>query len=323
MKKTNILKVLMTLVLAFVITGAFAQVADGDYSEYDANTTAPTNVDYVTVGAVMGYYAEPDPIYHPLYDAGNGWTLDVGGSWAWTIPTNPGAATLAYPGDANYVEITWVGTGNHVVNVAESFAGGCTDASATVMNTTVLPAPTAALTGAALDAGWDEITASQEYQRCSGLAGPGENLTASFTETGVLAANAHYAYGIQLTRTAYDALGAVVDGPTVSTLIDYPTTAKADGAAADGGSVNTATGALTYYNDGTDDYRTVYVYTLIKASDAPGAAADGVISQISQKSDYIGGTVTTYAFSGSDVTYNLNLPPVTGPVYYIANDFYN
>jgi hypothetical protein len=312
----------MTLVIALVVTGAFAQVADGDYSEYDANTTAPTNVDFVTVGSTMGYYAEPDPVYHPLYDAGNGWTLDAGGSWTWTIPTNPGVATMATPGAANYVEITWVGTGNHVVNVAESFTGGCTDLTPTVMNTTVLPVPTAALTGAAVDANWDEITASQEYQRCSALPA-GENLTATFTETGVLAANAHYAYGIQLTRTAYDALGAVVDGPTVSTLIDYPTTAKADGATNDGGSMNTNSGALSYYNDGTDDYRTVYVFTLIKASDAPGAAADGVISQISEKSDYLAAAVNTYAFSGSDVTYNINLPPVTGPVYYIANDFYN
>ncbi len=42
--------------------------------------------------------------------------------------------------------------------------------------------------------------------------------------------------------------------------------------------------------------RTRYTYTLVKASDAPGAALDGVISAISQKSDFIVATVNTYPF---------------------------
>jgi hypothetical protein len=323
MKKTNILKIALTLVMAFMLTGAFAQVAGGDYSEYDSDVLTPTNVDFVTVGATMGYYALPDPIYHPLYDFGNGWTLDAGGSWTWTVPANPGTApNLTYPTPANYVEIEYLVVGDYTINVAESFAGGCTDLSPTVMETTVLPVPTAELTGAAADASWDEITANYEYQRCSALPG-GEDLTATFTETGVLAANAHYAYGIQLTRTAYNALGVPVDGPTVSPLINYLTTAKADGATDDGGSMDTNSGALSFYNDGIDDFRTVYVFTLIKATDAPGAAADGIISQISQKSNYLDAAVATHAFVAGNVTYNLNLPPVTGPIYYISNTFYN
>jgi len=68
--------------------------------------------------------------------------------------------------------------------------------------------------------------------------------------------------------------------------------------------------------------RTRYTYTLVKATDAPGPAADGVISAISQKSDYVGGTVLTHAF-GAKSTYVaiINPTPVTGPIYHISNTF--
>lgn len=317
----------MTLVMAFVITGAFAQVAGTDYSEYDGSAAAPADVDYVTVGSTMGYYAEPDPIYHPDYNAGGSWTLDGDGSWTWTIPTNPGSATLAYPGDANYVQITWVGLGDHVVNVAESYSGGCTDATPQVMNTTVLPEPTAAISGAADDASWTTVTANYEYQRCSSL-GAGEDLTVTFTETGVPAALAQYAYAIQMVVTGYDADGGIVEGPTTTTPINYPTSGKANGGSADGGSLTESSPSLDFvqhdFGAGLENVRTKYEFSLVGASDAP---ADGLISQISHKSDYItidgGGSESTYAFDAVNptVTYWINLPPVTGPIYHIPNNF--
>ncbi len=74
--KTNYKSIILSLGLAVMglmfFNGANAQVADGDYSLYDASTAAPTNIDYVTLktgGTTMGYYALPDPIYHPDYNA--------------------------------------------------------------------------------------------------------------------------------------------------------------------------------------------------------------------------------------------------------------
>ena len=327
MKKTNFLKIALTFVMVLAITGAFAQVADVEYSQYDAGAAAPADIDYVTVGATMGYYAEPDAVYHPLYVT-PAWTLDAGGVWTWTVPTDPGtAAVLAYPGTkpANYVQITFPVVGNYVVNVAESYAGGCSDVSPSVMNTTAINAPTAAVTGAAADASWNTVTASFEYNRCSALAG-GELLTATFTETGVPAALAQYAYGVQKVVTGYAADGSVVVAAATTTLVDHPTTAKVNGGAIGGGSYALdGTGALSYVQFGGNDVRTKYEFTLIKASDAPGAALDGIISQISHKSDYIaiegGGVAKTYAFAGNTVTYWINLPPVTGPIYHIPNTY--
>ena len=326
MKKTNILKIAMTLVMAFMITGAFAQVADADYSEYDANTAVPTNVDYVTAGATMGYYALPDPIYHPAYVT-PAWTLDAAGVWAFTTP----GATVDYPVatyPANYAEITFGGAGDYITSIVESYtAAGC-DGSTTVMNTTVLPIPTATLTGAIGEAGWG-TTAVNTYQRCGVAAG--ENLTATFAELGVLAANAHYAYGIQQVVTGYNAAGGVVVGPTTTTLVNYNSTLKAVGGA-DGGTMLTATTGLPLVQFAAADVQTKYEYTLITAADltAAGVGGTGIASQISQKSDYLAITLagnlsgtTVYAFTGNTITYTLNLPPVTGPIYYIPNNFYN
>jgi hypothetical protein len=324
MKKTNFLKILMTLVMAFVITGAFAQPFE------DANYTETNGTDmYQTVGKSFGLYVIPDPAYSPLYTGAG--TIGAGVQWTWTFPAGLGAAedasataiTTGTAQGSNYIEFTNPATtgGPYTVGAVESNTGAACVGPAQNQDVYIIAAPTAALTAAPADGDWQEITANFEYQRCTEMPA-GDDITVTFTETGVPAAMANYAYGVQLVRTAYDTDGVtVVDGPTTSTVINYDTDAKVAGGAVDGGSVTEACGALTYYNDGTDDYRTKYEFTLIKASDAPGAALDGVISQISHKSDYIDGTVTTYAFAGNTVTYWINLPPVTGPIYHIPNNY--
>jgi hypothetical protein len=60
---------------------------------------------------------------------------------------------------------------------------------------------------------------------------------------------------------------------------------------------------------------------LLKASDAPGAAANGIISAISEKSDYIAGVVSTYAFTDSQIVIIVNPAPSTGPIYHIPNSY--
>ena len=310
----------MTLVLAFVITGAFAQpFEDANYSE-DYTTDM-----YQTVGKSFGLYVIPDPNYSPLY-AGAG-TIGTGVQWTWTLPAglgpNVGGIVSGTPIAQNYVEFSNPATtGSYNVIVAESNTAGSCAGGAITQVVNIISAPTAALTATPADADWGELVAGLEYQRCTEIAG--DNLTVTFTETGVPAAMANYAYGIQVVRTAYEADGVtpIPAAASTTTVINYDTDAKVAGGADDGGSVEEDCGiALEWYDDAGTDRRTKYEFTLIKASDAPLAALDGVISQISHKSDYIDGTVTTYAFAGNTVTYWVNLPPVTGPIYHIPNNY--
>jgi len=331
MKKTNIFKIVMTLVMAFIVTGAFAQVAGGDYSEYDSDTETPTAIDYVTVGTDHGYYAMPDNVYHPNYDAGNGWALTAGFVWNWTVDAEPNAgdASITYPVGgmpANYVEINYGELGNYTINVAEqaplSF-GGCADATPTVMNVTAIAAPTAGIVGADANNTWTEVTAGYEYYICGDAAA--ENLTITITETGVPAALASYAYSVEQRIVNIDASDNDIGGTETITpdFVDHTITGKYATATADGGSETVSTGAMPVVGG----ERTKYEYTIKTATDYTGAGGEGIISAISHKSDYLtvagGGEITTYPFTGTavTVTYIVNPAPTTGPVYHIPNDF--
>lgn len=317
MKKTKLLKIALTLVMAFVVGGAFAQVANSDYGEYDANKTAPTNVDYVTLKSsgttTMGYYAEPDPIYHTGYVT-PAWALTAGFTWTWTIPTNPGTAASVSGGGtpANYVEISYTATGDYVVNVTENSPaafGGCSG-DATVMNVTVLAAPTAVLAGATSANTW---TAAPLNVCGDALA---EDLTVTITETGVPAAFASYAYSIEKSVININASGGDIGVATTSTLIDHAIASKYATGTANGGTETVSTGAMPIVGG----ERTKYTFTLKGASDA---ASDGIVSAISHKSDYIAGAIEVYAFGGTTtVTYIVNPKPTTGPIYYIPNNTY-
>jgi hypothetical protein len=321
MKKSNIFKTVLSIAGAILLSaGAFGQVANSDYSEYDNNRTAPTNIDYVTLrtggSTVMGYYALPDPVYHPSYVA-PGFALTPGFVWNWTIPTNPGTgASLSGGGTPeNYVEITYTAAGNYVLNVAEQAPaafGGCQDATATVMNVTVVNPPVAT------------ITTADPAQACGDQLAMGIAMT--FTEAVPLAL-AGYSFAINETVENISATDVVLGGALVDNdaFLDFPTTGKLKTPALTGlaspygYSFNTS--ALTVRNG----LRTRYTYTAIKASNAPAAAADGVISAISQKSDYVahagGADYLTYAFTDNQVVIIVNPAPATGPIYYVPNNF--
>jgi len=320
MKKSNIFKTVLGIAGAILMTsGAFGQVANPDYTVYDANRTAPTNVDYVTLrtggSTVMGYYALPDPVYHPSYTAT--FALTAGFVWNWTIPTNPstGASVSASGTPANYVEITYTLTGNYVLNVTEQAPaafGSCADASATVMNVTVVAPPVAT------------ITTLDPAQACGDQAAMAIAMT--FTEA-IPAALAGYAFAINETVENIDAVGTPIGAALVDNdaFINYPASGKLKAPALTGAaspygfSFNTS--ALTVQNG----QRTRYTYTAIKASDAPALAANGLISAISQKSDYVaeagGADYLTYGFTDSQVVVIVNPAPATGPIYYVPNNF--
>ncbi len=321
MKKSNIFKTVLSIAGAILLSaGAFGQVANADYSVYDADRTAPTNIDYVTLrtggSTVMGYYALPDPVYHPSYVA-PGFSLTADFVWNWTIPTNPstGASISGGGTPANYVEVTYTATGNYVLNVAEQAPaafGSCQDASPTVMNVTVVNPPVAT------------ITTANPAQACGDQAAMAIAMT--FTEA-VPSTLAGYAFAINETVENITAADAVIGVALVDNdaFLDFPTTAKLKAPALTGAaspygySFNTS--ALTVRNG----QRTRYTYTAIKASNAPAAATDGVISAISQKSDYVahagGAAYLTYAFTDNQVVIIVNPAPATGPIYYVPNNF--
>jgi len=314
MKKMNILRTVLSTAAAMLLTlNTMGQVAGGDYTQYDANLTAPTNVDYVTLktgGTTMGYYALPDPVYHPNYNAGSAWALTAGFVWNWAVA--PAGPTTNKPGAANYVEVTYTATGSFAITVAEQAPaafGSCVDATPTLMNVTVVNPPVAT------------ITTADPAQACGDQAAMAVTMT--FTEA-IPAALAGYAFAVNELIENIDASDAVIGGSLVDNdvFVDYPTTGKLNtgneltGAASPYGfSFNTT--ALTVRNG----QRTRYTYTAIKASDAPGPAADGVISAISEKSDYIAGVTSTYAFTDNQIVIIVNPAPATGPIYYVPNNF--
>jgi hypothetical protein len=319
MKKSNFLKTVLGVAAATLISsGVFGQVTNSDYTQYDANRTAPTNIDYVTLrtggNTTMGYYALPDPVYHPNYNAGGAWALTAGFTWAWTLP---GTVTNVTPGalPANYVELRFTVAGNYAITVAETSPaafGGCADATPTLMNVTVVAPPVATIVTA-------DPAAICGDQVAMAVA-------MSFTEA-VPSALAGYAFEVSELVENIDGSNAVIGAALVNnpTFVDYPMSGKLKtpaltGAASPYGfSFNTS--ALTVQNG----LRTRYTYTALKPTDAAAAAANGVVSAISQKSDYVahagGADYLTYAFTDSQIVIVVNPAPATGPIYYIPNNF--
>jgi hypothetical protein len=303
-----------------LLTGnVMGQVVNSDYQVYDLVLQGPTNIDYVTLrtggSTVMGYYALPDVVYHPNYTAIGLWALTAGFTWNWTVT---GTATIAKPDPvvrANYAQITYTATGNYAVTVAEQAPlamGSCADATPTEMNVTVIAPPAAT------------ITTLDPAQACGDQIAMAVAMT--FTET-IPVALAGYAFAVNETVENIDVGGTPIGAALVDNdaFVDFPTTAKLEtptltGVASPYGySFNTT--ALTVRNS----LRTRYTYTAIKASDAPAAAANGVISAISQKSDYVahaaGADYLTYAFTDNQIVIIVNPAPSTGPIYYIPNGF--
>jgi hypothetical protein len=316
MRKINFLKIVLGVATAMLMTnGAFGQVnfVNDDYERYDSDVLAPDTIDYVTLRTAgtttMGYYAQPDPVYHPNYTAGGGWTLNAAGfTWDWTVLP---AMTIAKPGAANYVTIAFTATGAYNVTVAEHAPlalGNCADITPTLMTVNVIAPPVATITTA------DPVT-----QSCGVLAPVTVNMT--FTEA-VPANWAGYALAVNQLIENIDAGGAVIGLALLDAdTIDFPTTAKLN-------TTNDLTGAASPYGYSfatrnmvvINGLRTRYTYTLVGASDA---ASNGLISAISQKSDYlIAPTVNTYAW-GAKSTYVaiVNPAPSTGPIYYVPNSF--
>jgi len=336
MEKRFTKKIIAAFAVATLFVGvALAQVeATGDYTQYDANVLVPTNTEYVSVGATMGYYAVPDAVYHPSYALGGPYTLTAGFTWDWTVPTEPapGDATVIYPVatfPANYGRVTYGATGSYIINVAETSPasfGGCADATPTVMNVTAVALPTGTMSIA--PAGWQTITANQSYQICGDQAA--ETVTIAFNEA---VPDAMGSYSFQITETIENLNGAdaVTATPQAETIVqDFPLASKVKGAnlgTLTNAAFATATPAFTFTFDSdalniTGAARTRYTYKVARSGEATGTANIDFVSNISHKSDYLalgGAFDPKVAFTVSTVSFIVNPAPVTGPIYHISN----
>ena len=311
----------MTLVLAFVITGAFAQIYPATI-ETDYDDVVETV--YQTDGTTFRLYVAPDPAYSPLYDGTNPAAINANSEWRWVYGTDFAGGTLVQDWNTaalngNYVEILAdrATQGTRTYWVAERFSVGCADATGKSQEVTITAAPTATITGANADADWVEVDAGHEYYRCSSL-GAGENLTVAFTETDVAAAFQKYSFSIheQIYTIAADNTETLDSENQI--FVNYAPTAAGIYDASATGTATIATSNL----DIVGGLKTKYVYTLKGYNSAPDTWVDGLVSQISQKSEYIDGGVGNYPFTGTlTVTYIINLPPVTGPIYHIPNNW--
>ena len=324
--KKNLLKLAMMSVAMFMFTAAMGQ--GGDITEY--GLVGDNGDSYVTHEATISLYALPDPVYNPNWsnfgdalDANSQWTWSSAVGWAWNTE-------LTLSQTDNYVEITGNEIGGpYQVSVVEGFngAGGlCEGATPRLFNVHVLGKPTAEIAGGNANS-WDVASAGLSFFTCTdGLA---EELTITIAEVGVPAALASYAYAIERVVEEIDVNGALVanGNNSTGTLVDNTIDGKLLSGNEIGGATHTVnTGEMSpiYDETNTNRVRTRYTFTLKKPSDALGA--DGIVSAISHKSDYLsiasGGNVNTYPF-GTDVqvVYIVNLPPVTGPIYHIPNNF--
>jgi hypothetical protein len=340
MRKMNFLRTVLSVATAMLVTvTAFGQVPETDYSVFNTDVTnGATHVDstdYVTRkagGTTMGYFAVPDPVYHPNYNAGGGWQITNGFIWNWVSAPATVTFTPAAPvTDTNYVEITYPdAVATYSISVAEQAPaafGGCVDATPTYLRVSVINPPTGT---ASINPGvlWQVITPNVSYQICGAQAA--QTVTVAFNES-VPNHLASYAFQITETIEVLSGTGAVLATPQAEVAVqDFPLASKLKAGnlgALPSAAFNRATPAFTYtflsdvlalQNYSGNPARTRYTYRVTRTGDA---AQNGFVSNISQKSDYISGTVNYYNFTNQTVSFILNPTPVTGPIYYVPNNF--
>jgi hypothetical protein len=317
--KMNVLKPAITLLAFFIFAGAFAQNDPADY----AAISDDANISYVTLDATIPLYVTPDPIYHSAWTAfsnnltaGFVWNFYDDGSWA-------AGNQLGLAVTGNYVEITANTIGSYAINVKEEAPaayGGCEDPTGRDFTITVIDKPTAAIAGGEASNTWNVVTAGHEYYLCGDALA--ENLAITITETGAPAALASYAYSVQKRVVNIDISDVEQGVPVTSDLVNHLVSTKYATTTAGGGSETVSTGLMPVVGGA----RTKYEFTISSATDYTGAGGPGIISGISQRSDYLtvaaAGDITTYPFTGTTtVVYIVNPSPVTGPIFHIPNNF--
>jgi hypothetical protein len=304
----NFRTILALAIILLSANGMFAQILT-DYKNLPAETS------YQTAGKAFRLYVLPDAIYSPLYNAVTNLGIDATAQWAWTYPAGLTSVTTSGSAQAlNYIEFTNPAVGGPLtVSVQESNTVAiCTGASVN-QDVTIVAVPTAQFTTADI---------------VSGLCGnqPLQALNVAITEN-VPIAMAGYAFIITEIIDNIDNAGAVTGNVTplhplvAFTTSGLPGKAKTGTAGFGGAQPDYTYGINSSVLTVQNAKRTQYTYTL--TSPAGVTAGAGIVSAISQKSDYLTpGTITGYAFGAKKtVVFIVNPAPATGPIYHILNSY--
>jgi hypothetical protein len=312
-------------VALFFVGGAIAQVADNNYVEGGAAAVAAEVVDTVTVSTRTGLYAEPDGVFHPNYNVGNGWALTAGFTWSWT--TNGGTAvgsgseTHTAP-PANYIEIDWGGIAGtytqSVQEVAPAAYGGCSGSTVN-MDVEVINAPTVTLSN------------DDNQGDGSGVIGPdaaslvfceGDNhlqdmVEATFTHgmSGSPSFSLQYVYDVDTLDYAGGNSGNVAADSASYTVAAGSEITGLDVTAYDLVKPTNPLACVT--NGGGEKKITTYTYTLYSVNDRISRKGDYLAMTYAGASDYTWYTATATA----TISIVVNPAPVTGPIYHISNTF--
>lgn len=310
MKKSTLMKLALTLTAIFVFAGLNAQIN----TVYTATQLDEAN-SYQTVNKPFSLYALPDPVYSPGYVGAANAPIGAAARWTWTYPvalTGVPASGVVSATNSNVVTFSVVPIGVHAINVVESNTlSGCVSPTTITQTVNVIAAPTA------------QITTVSPAQACVAAVPAPAAVVVTITES-VPNTLAAYAFGINELIEEIDPSDLLLATPQATHSIYDFTADIVTGTKCATGTAGFVAGSPSTFTFNTDalavsnGHRTRYTYTLVGASDAGG---NGIISAISQKSDF-GGALTPYAF-GATTTYVaiVNPAPATGPIYHISNSY--
>ncbi|MGE0090469.1 MAG: hypothetical protein AB7S50_13440 [Bacteroidales bacterium] len=286
MKKTNFLKIALTLVMAVAFVGVFGQAKDGNLTVN--NGTAHT----VTVNKAIPFYVTPDIYFNPNYTLGGGWV--VTSTFLWNSDGTLAGTSHPVAGDATYSstsvinpDITFPFVGAYVIGARES--ADC-NGSIQLQTVTVIAAPS-------MDFG----ARADDLDNCGDLAA----MDVLFD----IDANTATTFWVDYTLTIDNLLADKVTlDANISTT---PTADKVYAAAGDGLVLENR--AFTVQNTKV----TRYTYTLTGINDAVSRVSDYVAPN---GRAWPIATFTNYAAGADDEFVIVVLPaPTTGPIFHLAN----
>jgi len=287
MKKTNFLKIALTLVMAVAFIGVFGQAKDANLTVN--NATAHT----VTVNKAIPFYVTPDPYFNPNYTLVGGWVVSGTETFLWnsdgtlTGTSNPGTDATYSSTSVINPDITFPVTGAYVIGARES-----ADCFGTIQLQTVnvIAAPTTDFGGRADD-----------LDNCGNLAA----MDVLFD----IDVNTATTFWVDYTLTIDNLLADKVTlDANISTT---PTANKVYAAAGDGLVLENR--AFTVQNTKV----TRYTYTLTGINDAVSRVSDYIAPN---GRAWPIATFTNYAAGADDEFVIVVLPaPTTGPIFHLAN----
>jgi hypothetical protein len=326
MKRQNLLKLAFTMLAVMMFTGAMAQTYKATIAT-DYENVAETI--YQTVGLGMRLYVHPDPAYSPNFVAAE--TVNPTSEWRWEYGgTAWGTGTTQlkdWTAAQNYVDLTpSTGIGatantSVVVRVLERYgASGCEPAGATHKTKTIkgvaVPSADIEVNTFSVAANWTDLNSDGlTYTTCSSTPGT-VTLNVNFTELGNdVTAYQNYTFGLTKTVTTYEASGAIATGPTANATYVEKNIAQTLTGVTDA-LVMTHTTAGGSIDLAVSGKRTVYEFELTASS------IGSFVSRISNyRSTGNDATYPWYTGATTKLTFIINLPPVTGPIYHIPNSF--